>query len=258
MTPEAFWYLLVGLVVAALAGYLLVKRARVDSGGGRHEIRTVPPGWQFYSNPTTLEPPGTVFRIDSEGRRYIVDVLKMEIQSGSEAGGKTEESVEASTRIVARLLGLATTRAGLSARKTERLTFEITDPVAELIADAEFDLGITPFMEKLRIREGNRYFVIRNARKASAIHYRLSRTQVDDFGGEASITGKFRAEGKLLRSDRTGEYILEQVFKTPMRVMFLPEELRVATAGLAGDNPRIASYEVTEPLHWEDTSDTAL
>ena len=46
----------------------------------------LPDGWQFYSRPTNLAPPGTIFRIDPEGRRFIVDRLKPVVDSGAEPG----------------------------------------------------------------------------------------------------------------------------------------------------------------------------
>ena len=56
--------------------------------------RVLQEGWQFYHRPTTLEPVGTVFRIDKEHRRYIVDRLDIEKMSGREAAGHLEDSIE--------------------------------------------------------------------------------------------------------------------------------------------------------------------
>lgn len=250
---DSLWYVIAGVIAAAIVGYILLKLSRVPSA--RKEILpagALPPGWQFYSNPTTLEPPGTVFRIDPDGRKYNVDSLKVVIQSGPEAVASVEESVAANTGMVARFIGLPTVAADLGAQKTETFVYEITDPVMEVISDVELDKTLKPFLDGLDYRQGHRYFVIRQARQASAIRYRLTRKQVDNFGGEASVGEQLSAQGKVFSSDRSGQYILEQTFKSPMRVMFLPEEIRPITAGLAAVKPRLGLMPVKGPLRWED------
>ncbi len=253
MNLDTSWYVGAGVIVAAIVGYVLVKRSRVASGRGSElPAGALPPGWQFYSNPTTLEQPGTVFRIDPQGRKYNVDALNVEIQSGEEAAGKVEESIEANAGMAARFLGLYDIEASMAAQKNERFVYEVTAPVKERISDVELDKVLPSFLDALAFRKGHRYFVIREALKASAMRYRLTRKQVDSFGGEASVGKQVSAQGKLFSSDRSGRYVLEETFKTPMRVVFLPEEIRPVTAALGAEKPRLGLMAVTGPLHWED------
>lgn len=253
MNFDTSWYVIAGLAVAAIVAYILVKRSKVASARNADlPAGALPPGWVFYSNPTTLEQPGTVFRIDPQGRRYIVDLLKVAIQSGDEAAGTVEESVNANTGMIARFVGLHNIEASIGAQKTERFEYGITDPVKEYIPDIEIDKILPSFLATLDYRKGHRYFVIREARKASSIRYRLTKKQVDSFGGEASVGTQLSAQGKLFSSDSSGQYILEQDFKTPMRVMFLPEEIRQVTAGLASEKPQLGLMPVKESLYWED------
>jgi hypothetical protein len=253
MNLDMSWYVIAGLIAVVIVGYLLVKRSRVPSGRNADlPAGALPPGWQFYSNPTTLEQPGTVFRIDPEGRKYNVDSLKVAIQSGPEAVASVEESVAANTGMVARFIGLPHIAANIAAQKTEDFVYEITDPVMEVVSDVELDKTLTPFLHGLEYRRGHRYFVIRQARQASAIRYRFTRKQVDSFGGEASVGEQLSAQGSVFSSDASGRYILEQAFKAPMRVMFLPEEIRPISAGLAAEKPRLGLMPVKEPLRWED------
>lgn len=257
MDLDVYWYVLAGAIVAAIVGFLLVKRSRVPSARNSElPAGALAPGWQFYSNPTTLEPPGTVFRIDPERRRYIVDSLKVEIQSGDEALGSVEESVAASTSMVARFMGLPNIEVSMGAQKTEHFAYEITNPVMEVISDVELDKTLPAFLKALDFRRGHRYFVIRQARKASAMRYKLTRGQIDNLGGEASVGKQLTAQGKVFSSDSSGKYTLEQDFKTPMRVVFLPEEIMPVTAGLAVDKPQLGLVPVKEPLRWEDAKES--
>ena len=209
-------------------------------------------GWQFYSKPTTLEPPGTIFRIDQDGRKYVVTVLEVKTQTGNEAFGKSDESVETSIGVVARFLSLADAKVTASGSRVERLEVEVIEPVRELATDDDIDEALDPYMERLKYRADNRYFIICQSRKANGINYRLSKDQLYDLGGEASVSEALSGKGTLLNTKRTGDYKLEQKFPEPMRVMFLPLEIKPIAAGLAVDQPVLGLNEVKEVLVWEE------
>jgi hypothetical protein len=255
MNSNIYWYVLGGLVLAAIIGYLLVKRARVPSARNA-ELPTgaLPRGWQFYSNPTTLEPPGTIFRIDANGVKYQVASLEVAMTSGEEAVGKVKESIAADSNIVARFIGLPTVSVDVGTSKTEHFVYELTKPVMESTTDAGIDKSLASFLEDFKLRTGERYFVIRQARKASGMRYRLTRKQLDQFGGEVSVSEQLSAKGKVLSSGSSGDYVLEQDFPVPMRIIFLPQEIAYVTAGLAADEPQLGLLPVGEVLHWQDAA----
>lgn len=253
MDSNVYWYVLAAVVVLAIIGYILVRRTRVPSA--RHaDLPTgaLPRGWQFYSNPTTLEPPGTIFRIDPDKQRYIVQSLPVTITTGEEAVGKLEESITADSNIIANFIGLAKVEAGVGAQKTEHFVYEVTGPVMEVVSDVELEKTLPAFLEKHNFRQGHRYFVIRQARKVTAMRYRLTNKQVNDFGGKASVGEQLTAQGKVFSSDSNGQYILEESFKSPMRIAFLPEEIRTIRASLAAGKPQLGLVPVTEVLSWKD------
>jgi hypothetical protein len=256
MNSNVYWYVLAAVAVLAIIGYLLVRRARVPSARSVDlPTGALPRGWQFYSNPTTLEPPGTIFRIDPDKQRYIVESLPVTISSGEEALGKVEESITANTNVVARFLGLANVEADVGAQKTEQFVYEVTSPVMEIVSDVELEKTLPAFIEKHNFRQGHRYFVIRQARRVSAMRYRLTKKQIDNFGGKASVGEQLSAQGKVFSVDNSGQYILEENFKSPMRIVFLPEEIRTITASLAGAKPQMGLVAVREVLSWEDPPD---
>lgn len=247
-------YLLIAVaIIVIVAAALRVRRIRLRSADGQSGAsRILDRGWQYYFTPTTLEPPGTVFRIDAEQRRYLVDVLPVEIQVGEEAFGEHTESVTANLGILARFLGLKNVNVEATAAKTERLVFKMEKPEREVVDDQDLDKVLRPFLDDLEYRVDNRYFVIRECRKASGITHHLSGSQVDDLGGEASLTDMVSLEGTLFKADRSGEFLLQSKFDKPMRVMFLPEEIKPVSAGLAGEQPELGRVPVTETLVWEE------
>src|SRR5690242_17333458 len=70
------------------------------------------PGWQFYTRPTSLEPPGTVFRIDKEGRRFVVGEIPAASTTGTEAFGAMSVAIRTQTRMFARFIGHTDLAAG--------------------------------------------------------------------------------------------------------------------------------------------------
>jgi hypothetical protein len=247
--------LVVVAVVAALAllavGWWLVRSRRAESRPEAPPLLSA--GWQFYSRPTELEPPGTVFRIDSGKRRFMVDTLEVTTQKGEEAVGRRRESVNANMGMVARFFGLGP-KLDVDAEHTETFVFELKGASRQFVEDADLDAVLDPWLKQHELREGSRYFVIRDTVSGNEITYHLDRGQVDKLGGEASLTDAAELEGNLHTSTSKSDYLLQQTFDKPMRIMFLPEELRPLTRGLAEETV-IGRRPVTKPLVWEEATE---
>jgi len=247
--------LVVLAAAAALAllagGWWLVRSRRTES------TPEAPPllgaGWQFYSRPTELEPPGTVFRIDSGKRRFMVDTLEVATQKGEEAVGRRRESVDANMGIVARFFGLGP-KLEVDAEHTETFAFELKRASRQFVEDADLDAVLDPWLKQHELRPGSRYFVIRDTISGNEITFHLDRRQVDNFGGEGSLTEAAKLEGNLHTSTSKSDYLLQQTFDMPMRIMFLPEELRPLTRGLAEETV-IGRRPVTKQLYWEEATE---
>lgn len=210
------------------------------------------PGWQFYSKPTTLEPPGSVFRIDRNGRRFLVDSLDATIDTGTEVVGKTEQIVEVSTNILAKLFGgYRGVEIDSKGHKTERFQFEMVDTERETITDKAIDDILPKFAKRVVYRKESRYFIIREARSATKLHYVLTEGLFNAVGGEASLRESMGGSGNL--SIKKGKrYVLSQTFPERMRIMFLPEEIVMTGSSLSGGIPEFGTVAVEEELTWED------
>ena len=71
--------------------------------------------------------------------------------------------------------------------------------------------------------------VFREVASGSEITYHRNRGQTDKLGGEASLTEAAKLEGNLHTATSGEDYLLQQKFEKPLRIMFLPEELRPLT-----------------------------
>lgn len=208
-------------------------------------------GWQLYAKPTTLEPVGTLFRIDDQGRRFMVDQVVVDTQAGPEAAARVKQRVQANIGFFARFLGLDSYGGSLSAQGAETLEFEIVEPMREYALDAAMDRAMAPVLTSLKYRADNHYYVVRDTRSATAMTYRLTREHVGKISGEVSLAVALGA-GATVAADNDGVYEINQTFPERMRVMFLAEEIRPVKAGMAGAEPVLGRVPVRHPLVWSE------
>lgn len=219
----------------------------------RDPAQVLEDGWQLYAKPTTLEPVGTVFRIDPKGVRFMVDQLDVTTQQGAEAAARVQQRVQADVGFFARFLGLDSGEGKLGVGHAETFDFEIVEPLRQVAFDAAMDQAITPWLPKLRYQADNRYFVIRETRSATAMTYRLTQSQAGEISAGASLAIALGA-GVKVGAGQGGVYEINQTFPERMRVMFLAEEIVPVKAGLAGGAPTLGRVKVREPLVWRQSA----
>lgn len=244
----------IALVAVGVLGAMILASVWLFQVGRMDRRSTAPgallePGWQFYARPTSLEPPGTVFRIDSAGRRFAVAEIAPPITTGAEVFGANREAIRTSAQIVARFIGgRDEAAAGQHGDRIETLEFQMFDVQKEVTTDMDTMKLLQQFRSVVDYRRDNRYFVIRESRSALALRYSLSDALVDSLDGQAGLDKLVKGDAGLsYRKD--GGYVLEQKLPTRMRVMFLAEEITPAK-GISGGKPQFETIPVTEPLVW--------
>jgi photosystem II stability/assembly factor-like uncharacterized protein len=189
----------------------------------------LPVGWQFYEGLTEGFPPGTIFRISPDKGRRIVGTIKppeysLEITECDEVVGNYKQTASMNTLI--QFTGLKTKAFG-KMNETQTLTLKMPGLTRETTSDVNLD----PLVEQLLtkkikwIREKDRYFVIREARKTEEINYQLTQGQVEGLGGEASLS-KAEIKANNLSYSKKHQVIIQK-FQKPMRVMFNAEEIKI-------------------------------
>lgn len=199
----------------------------------------LPAGWQLYSRPTNFEPPGTVFRVDKEGRRFLVAGLKPAIDRAAEPEAAQVERIETKAGAVARLLGLRPAGAQVGGGTARAFRFQLIEPVRESTSQAEMDRVLGPYLAAMDFRKENRYFVIRETRSATGITFLLSEEEIGVIGGEAVVAAKGADASEVT-----------QAFPERLGVMFLAEEIAPVVAALAGGEAALGRVAAESVPDW--------
>jgi hypothetical protein len=133
------------------------------------------------------------------------------------------------------------------------LEFEIIEPERQSTTDLNIDAVLKPFFRAMEFRQNNQYYVIREARSATAMTYRLTSAQFGELGGKAAVTAAVEL-GMKLEAKGEGVYELLQKFPERLAVMFLPEELAPVRAGLGAGVTELGRVPVTSVLEWIDAA----
>lgn len=208
-------------------------------------------GWQLYAKPTTLEPVGTIFRIDRDRRRFMVDEVPVTIHEGNEVAARVREKVRVNVGFFARFLGLESASGELRADDEESLEFEIVNTMRHVASDAALDRALAPVLADFKYKPDNRYYIIREVRSATAMTYRLTREQLGKIGANVPVSGSIAAGAKI-SAGSGGLSEIDQAFPERMRVMFLAEEIGPIRSGLAGGEPTLGRLPVRHVLVWSE------
>ncbi|MCU7843326.1 MAG: hypothetical protein KZQ93_05755 [Candidatus Thiodiazotropha sp. (ex Monitilora ramsayi)] len=208
------------------------------------------PGWQFYSSPTTLEPVGTVFRIDPLGRKYIVSDMEVPSATGREEMGRVSLKLITRGDVIARFLKVPLS-GKVEGMRNQSIELEMVNAERAITSDLNIDKVLNSFFEKIQYRTDNRYFIIREARSASELHYKLNDSFVADLGGSA-VVNQLATMNADMQFESNRRYNLSQSFSERMRVMFLPEEIVPVSAPLGSGMPEVDVVPVKEVLVWVD------
>jgi hypothetical protein len=233
---------------ALIAATIYVTRSPLTDSRFGTPAALLEPGWQFYPRPTSLEPPGTVFRIDSGGRRFTVAEITAPVTSGAEASGASSLAIRTTARMLAHFLGGRENTVGEQGEHLEKIDFEMFDVQKEVTTDMGIADVLSAFRSKVERHQDNRYFVIRESRSALAVRYSLSDALVNSLKGSGGLSQMVNGDAGLSYEKR-GSYVLDQKLPARMRVMFLAEEI-LPSSGLVGGQPRYHAVPIDEPLVW--------
>ena len=205
-------------------------------------LSSLPPGWQCLLVPSTFDAPGSIFSVDSSGRKFRIADLgsqpEVAVHRGSAAFPKIVEKRSLGSNIVIGLLenaipGVSAKLTGTSTSTTNNmveygnLTYEITYKPAADFATSWFNRNVSP-------EDGVRYFLVREAYVAGRINYDINADAVTALGGQAKFKNLIGANGDLIKNEfRTG-YQLQQNLSPPLRTCILPSEFTPVGAKITG------------------------
>ncbi len=211
--------------------------------------KMLPPGWQFYTKPTTGDPPGTIFRITSEKQKFNVTNLDVEIVPSDESAGKYVKKT--TMDVLLRFTGFEKIKVAGQGKMAQQLVFEMKDPKGETTFDEKIDPALSKWIEneKFSFRKDERYFIIRDTTKTKEINYKLSQEQVKTLE-ENTILGNaiLKHEAKAASVDKE-QFTLPQKFSQEMRIMFNAEEIKMK---LVENKIKLSHYPVKGLLEYTE------
>lgn len=255
---------LLGVILFIVIGFILVKYLHRPKKHLQEEI--VPSGWNFYFRPTSGEPPGTIFRITPDKKKFTVAFIDVKIHIADEVTGTFKQSIKAKMNLVTRFLGLEGMNLFADAEKVQNLVFEMKNPVRETTTDHDIKPSLRAFMQGFSKQEyqdicrKTRYFIIRDALKTKELIYQITEKQIEALGGKASLNEALVTKGTLISSKQRRSHIIKQRFDKQMRVMFNAEEIIIEVPAMAkgffsreSEGPReFRTEQVKETLEWEE------
>jgi hypothetical protein len=251
--PRRLHPLAIGMLAVMLTGSGC--HSRVDQG---LPLDSLPPGWQCLLVPSNFDAPGSIFSVDSTGRKFRIADLTGQtgivIQRSPAAFPKIVEKRSLGSNIVIGLLENAIP--GVSAKLTGTLTsttnntVEYGDLVYEITYKQAADLAILWFNRNVTPEAGVRYFLVREAYVASRINYDINAETIAALGGETKFMNMVGVNGNLVSNESKTSYQLKQNLLPPLRTCILPSEFtpvlahRMSTTVLWGLTERTAVPQI--------------
>lgn len=230
----------INLAIAASAGALALV-------GCNHGNPPPPPpplalaDFQCLPVPTEWNEPGSIFYVDATGvAQRLKKVSGIEVKDGIAGIPAFSRTATFDIGAVISTLENITATTGWSAKLGITGGWELTmktmfDGVKHSVTDEPSPRHVSEWFtrEGYTIRDGAKYYLVREAYAATAVDYEIKRGDVIKLGGEAKLEKV--AEGKLsvLENKASDSYVLKKTFDRAVNVCIKPQEIspRFAAAG---------------------------
>ncbi|MDX2309640.1 MAG: hypothetical protein NW216_15490 [Hyphomicrobium sp.] len=201
----------------------------------------VPQGFQCPLVPNGMDPPGSIYRLDSKGtywrvKDYSTDPaiaaipnFRRQVKVANYAlSDRQLASAGLSYEVLKSALPGLSAEGGADFKKQLAVNVIVEDMEAELIDDVVAEKILERFKAEVTPQPGSRYFLVREAVKAGAVSYSLKRADVAKLGGEAQIENLAKAKTNVTVRDNDGAFEIKQVFAPDrLSVCIKPAELVV-------------------------------
>lgn len=199
-------------------------------------------GYQCFLAPDSFNEPGTIFYVGPDRVANFDIIVSGTRQRGDVAIGtvsfQSDTSGSVILGLVKDLLPGLTADANVAGSLTTRRNVSMTpaNPGAKEITLSDVKENaikrVTELSQQGRLEDA-KYYVVREAIKASSVSYTLTSGDAQALGAQASLDSVATAKGDVRRTAEGG-YQLIQKFRTPLRVCIKPEQIVPKTMGFKG------------------------
>lgn len=192
-------------------------------------ISQLPKGYDCPINSNDLYPVGAVYRRDKQGVYYSVkdlsghsivkDHLRKNIKISDYEISDTQKTNAAAS---AALLKKAVPNLNLSGTAKKKKTLSVNVTVKDIRADDiddEVEANVVKWIKSnVGIKPGNKYFLVRQAVKASAVSYVIKKQDLAELGAKGDLSEVAKASANLTIRDNDGSLKLSQTFEPRITV----------------------------------------
>jgi hypothetical protein len=231
----------VRLIAVLIGGLFLTGLASCSSNNLADQLVTgsisqLPKGYDCPINSNDLYPVGAVYRRDQNGVYYSVkdlsghtivkDHLRRDIKiSDYEISDTQKTNAQAS----AALLKKAVPNLSLSGSAKKKKTLSVNVTVKDIRADDiddEVEGNVVKWIKtNVGVKPGNRYFLVRQAVKASAVSYVIKKQDLAELGAKGDLSEIAKASANVTIRDNDGSLKLSQTFEPRITVCTMSADI---------------------------------
>ncbi|MGH1405657.1 MAG: hypothetical protein ACRBBJ_03735 [Rhodomicrobiaceae bacterium] len=192
-------------------------------------ISQLPKGYDCPINSNDLYPVGAVYRRDQNGVYYSVkdlsghtivkDHLRKNIKiSDYEISDTQKTNAQASAALLKKVVPNLSLSGSAKKKKTLSVNVTVKDIRADDIDD-EVEGNVVKWIKtNVGVKPGNRYFLVRQAVKASAVSYVIKKQDLAELGAKGDLNEIAKASANVTIRDNDGSLKLSQTFEPRITV----------------------------------------
>lgn len=187
-------------------------------------------GFEAFATPRSFDGPGTIFRIDGDGKRFLVGEITFKVKEGVEELPKASSSRVFSLSQFIEALGASATampasiKANLS--RTATTTIEATTAQRKFVSDDDVVTAMLAWANRAKPNGDSVYYLIRETISTPGLVYKVDKNWLNSVNVDiqtlevAGYKGEAKASaGDVLEMNRT--------FSQPLNVWFKAEKIVV-------------------------------
>lgn len=212
--------------LALLTLVLIVACEQIGPPDGPLKIE----GFKAFPSPRTFDPPGRIYRVEPSGKVFGVGHLKVKVQKGKEEIVDYKDTTNISLKQVLETIGVSATKfpvvANLELERKHRFEVKSVSGIREFIDDEQVDQQLPLVLSRIKIRDGNQYYLIRETVLTDNIDYTAEKSWLVKLGIDAKFQNAVKAHSGL--NWGTGQtFSLKKKFDELYRVWYKAERLEI-------------------------------